>query len=149
MIGDGDRQVHGTTRLATATHRGALVMCVDDEVESRQAAKIVVEQAGYGFIGVRSGPECLSLLARINPRIILLDIIMPEMDGYETCRRIRINYPMLGARIIYVSALGSPDDVTRALGTEADDYIVKPFRAERLQERIQHWLREGLRKPED
>ena len=52
------------------------------------------------------------------------------------------------ARIIYVTALGSPEDVTRALGTDADDYIVKPYRPERLRERIQHWLREGPRELE-
>ena len=51
-------------------------------------------------------------------------------------------------RIIYVTALGSPEDVTRALGTDADDYIVKPYRPERLRERIQHWLREGPRELE-
>jgi DNA-binding response OmpR family regulator len=135
-------------RAVIAGHRGALIMCVDDDQASRHAAKLVVERAGYGFMGVRSGSECVSLLARVSPRIILLDIMMAGMDGYETCRRIRIDYPLLGARVIYVSVLGSSDDVTRALGTEADDYIVKPFRAEHLRERIQHWLREGLRVPE-
>ena len=135
-------------RFAWGGHRGALIMCIDDDAHSRHVTRDVIEHAGHGFLGVGSGAECLALLQRTNPRIILLDIIMPEMDGYETCRRIRLHYPLLRARIIYVTALGSPEDVTRALGTDADDYIVKPYRAERLRERIQHWLREGPRELE-
>ncbi|MGD9536444.1 MAG: response regulator [Alphaproteobacteria bacterium] len=135
-------------RVAWGGHRGALVLCVDDDATSRHVTKELIERAGHGFLGVGSGAECLALLQRTNPRIILLDIIMPEMDGYETCRRIRLHFPLLRARIIYLTALGSPEDVTRALGTDADDYLVKPYRPERLRERIQHWLREGPRELE-
>lgn len=141
-------QAQDGVRIATAGHRGGLIMYVDDDMQCRQLAKEVIEHAGFGFIAASSGAECLKLLQRTNPRIILLDIMMPAMDGYETCRRIRINFPLLRARIIYVSALSSPDDVTRALGTDADDYIVKPYRPDRLRERIIYWLREGPRQVE-
>jgi two-component system cell cycle response regulator len=77
-----------------------------------------------------------------------MDIMMSEMDGYETCRRIRLNFRLVHARIIYVSALNSLEDISRALGTDADDYVVKPYTPERLRERIQHWLKEGPRLPD-
>lgn len=134
-------------RIATLGHSSALIMCVDDDLQCRRIAKEVIEHAGYRFIAANSGQECLDLLQKVNPRIILLDIMMPEMDGFETCRRIRLRYPLLRARIVYVTALSSAEDVTRALGTDADDYIVKPYRPTRLRERIQHWLREGPREP--
>lgn len=128
--------------------RRPLVMCVDDDVNHRRIAKTVVEQSGYAFVGLSSGAECLTMLHRVKPRIILMDIMMPEMDGYETCRRIRLNFRLVLARIIYVSALNSLEDISRALGSDADDYIVKPYTAERLRDRIQHWLREGPREPD-
>jgi len=89
-------------RSVAHTARRPLIMCVDDEIHCRRAAKSVVERAGFAFIGVNSGTECLTLLHRVNPRVILMDIMMPEMDGYETCRRIRLNFRLVHARIIYI-----------------------------------------------
>jgi DNA-binding response OmpR family regulator len=139
------RAMPGGREPVVVNQRKPLIMNVDDDLQCRRFAKDVIERAGYGFVGASSGSECLTLLHLVYPRIILLDIMMPEMDGYETCRRVRLNFPMVRSRIIYLSALNSLEDISRALGTDADDYVVKPFDPARLRERIQHWLREGPR----
>lgn len=148
MTADAEAAATGGQQRQVVSARRPLVMCVDDDQHARQVAKSVIERAGYAFVGVSSGPECLTVLHRVNPRIILMDIMMPEMDGYETCRRIRLNHRLVLARVIYVSGLNSLEDISRALGTDADDYVVKPYTAERLRDRIQHWLREGPREPD-
>lgn len=97
MVGSSDGHATGPTsdglRIAPQGQSGGLVMCVDDDMQCRRIAKEVVEHASHSFIAANSGPECLKLLQKMNPRIILLDVMMPEMDGYEVCRRIKMNFP--------------------------------------------------------
>jgi CheY-like chemotaxis protein len=130
---------HGTFAAA----KKGLVLCVDDDPTSLKLARLAVEAAGHNYLGAQSGAECLGLLHRLKPNIILLDIVMPGMDGVETCRQIRANFRRNGARIVFLTALNGPTDIARALGTDADDYLVKPINFERLKERLDHWIQVG------
>jgi len=123
---------------------GALIMGVDDDATNLRLLHEVVDSMGHTFLGAHGGAECLRLLHRAAPKVILLDIMMPEMDGFETCRRIRADFPMLKVPIIFVTALNSPEDVARGMGANGNDFIIKPFEPERLRQRLSYWLRTGL-----
>jgi len=75
-----------------------IVIAADDNPHNLQLLEAILESQGYTFFGVPSGEECLALAARIVPRLFILDIDMPEMDGFETCRRLRANAPHPGRR---------------------------------------------------
>jgi CheY-like chemotaxis protein len=126
-----------------AERRNKLILGVDDQIENIMMLQAVIEGAGYGFLSASSGVECLSLAARATPRLILLDIQMPEMDGFETCRRLR---QVLGLRapVAFLTGRQSPEDVKAGLAAGGNDFIVKPFDHERLLARVDHWTRRSV-----
>ncbi len=132
-----------STESATS-RKGALILGVDDDPTNLKVLQEIVQAMGHSFLAASSGEEGLKLLHRAAPKIILLDITMPGMDGFETCRRIRSDFPMLKVPVIFVSSLNSPEDVARGIGANGNDYIIKPFEPEKLRQRITHWLRSGI-----
>ncbi|MCZ6720275.1 MAG: response regulator [Alphaproteobacteria bacterium] len=132
-----------STESATS-RKGALILGIDDDPTNLKVLQEIVQAMGHSFLAASSGEEGLKLLHRAAPKIILLDITMPGMDGFETCRRIRSDFPMLKVPVIFVSSLNSPEDVARGIGANGNDYIIKPFEPEKLRQRITHWLRSGI-----
>jgi CheY-like chemotaxis protein len=132
-----------------AARTGSLIMGVDDDAVNMRLIREIVEVMGHTFLGATNGADALRLLYRVSPKLILLDVMMPEMDGYEACRRIRQEFPLLRAPIIFLTALNSPEDVARGLGAQGNDYVIKPFTPDRLRQRITHWLRVGVPVEED
>lgn len=132
-----------STESATS-RKGALILGVDDDPTNLKVLQEIVQAMGHSFLAASSGEEGLKLLHRAAPKIILLDITMPGMDGFETCRRIRSDFPMLKVPVIFVSSLNSPEDVARGIGANGNDYIIKPYEPEKLRQRITHWLRTGI-----
>ena len=122
-----------------------LVLSVDDDRLNQKVAKLIVESAGFDFVGVNSGAQCLQALETLEPQIILLDVMMPGLDGFETCRRIRRQFSGGGPRIIFVTARNMAEDVQRALETQADDYLVKPIEMQSLHSRLMHWIAQSPR----
>jgi DNA-binding response OmpR family regulator len=116
-----------------------VVLGVDDAPENLFLLQSALKSAGYTFIGAKSGRECLSLVGRITPRLILLDIEMPELDGFETCRRLRQNRELRHVPIAFLTARKSPEDVRMGLNTGGNDFILKPFDPVKLLERVRHW----------
>ena len=114
------------------------ILIVDDEPNIIELAKLYLEREGYQVEGVASGGEALSRLDRINPDLIILDLMLPDIDGFEVCRRIRarsdIPILMLTAR---------RDDIDKIVGLElgADDYSTKPFNPRELVARVKAILR--------
>jgi CheY-like chemotaxis protein len=132
-------------KVTKAVRRSGLVLCVDDDPLNLKLSKALVEGLGHVFIGASSGEECLRMLETVQPQIILLDIMMPEMDGFETCLRIRQAFNDGGPRIVYVTARNMIEDVTHALETGADDYLVKPLQMMTLDTRLSFWLKQPPR----
>ena len=81
-----------------------LIVGVDDDPKSLVLLKRIVESGGYSFVGVSSGKELLEVLKTKKPRIILMDIMMPGMNGFETSLRVRTGFPDRACAIIYVTA---------------------------------------------
>lgn len=120
---------------------GELILLVDDEPNIIQLARLYLERDGFQVQGVADGLSALKEVERLQPALIVLDIMLPELDGLEVCRQLRMkanNVPilMLTAR---------DDDVDKILGLElgADDYLTKPFNPRELVARVKAILRRG------
>lgn len=104
------------------------VMVVDDEPAILQIARIALEQQNYSVIEASNGKECLDKLGSHElPDLILLDIMMREMNGYELFEKIRKNKRFKKVRIAFFSALAQDEDVKKGMAMGADDFITKPF----------------------
>ena len=114
------------------------ILLVDDEPRMLELLTLYLTPIGYNCICARSGEEAISHIENQNFKFVLLDIMMPKMDGWETCKRIRSfsNVP-----IIMVTARDQTVDVIQGLKLGADDYVTKPFHEEELFARIEAVLR--------
>jgi CheY-like chemotaxis protein len=125
---------------ATAeSRRRKIVLVVDDSDESRRFTQTVVEAHGYSCLAVPSGPACLEAVNRAPPRVILLDVEMPSMDGYETCRRLRKLSFMRRVPIMFLTARKTGEAVRTGIGAGGNDFVVKPFDPAKLLERVDYW----------
>jgi two-component system OmpR family response regulator len=123
----------------TSDNRNKLVLGVDDNAENLAFLKMTLEIAGYSFIGVASGLECVGTALRIRPRLILLDIQMPEFDGFATCRRLRSQAELREVPVAFVTARKTREDVREGMAAGGNDFLVKPYAREHLLARVQHW----------
>jgi two-component system KDP operon response regulator KdpE len=114
------------------------LLLIDDSQDMQNLVGMFLEKDGYEVFRASNGIEGLRQLAKNQPDLVLLDIMMPEVDGWETCRRIRevSNIP-----IIMLTAKAQERDVIRGLEIGADDYVTKPFDAAELKARIASLLR--------
>ena len=117
------------------------VLIVEDEPDIRDLLVFHLVREGYQVTQSRSGAEALRLARATPPDLVLLDLMLPEMDGLEVCRRLRQDPATMALPIVMLTARG--DEVDRVLGLElgADDYVVKPFSPRELVARIRAVLR--------
>ncbi|HEY2658916.1 MAG TPA: response regulator [Caulobacteraceae bacterium] len=127
------------TPAEAAARSGKVVLGVDDQPENIMMLESILESQGFTFFGASSGMECLSLVQRVNPRLILLDVQMPEMDGYETCRRLRRMTQFHAMPIAFLTARKEVEDVKTGIAVGGNDFIVKPFDPVKLVNRVVHW----------
>lgn len=113
-------------------------LIIDDDPDTVNLLKIIIHNAGMEVDSAYSGWEALQKCADIQPHIILLDLMMPGMDGWETYRGLR---KMTDAPVIIISAISRKEQVVKGLQMGFDDYLVKPFVAQELIARIQAVLR--------
>jgi len=103
------------------------VLIVDDEPSIIVALQFLMEQNGYETLVAFSGEEAMETIARHRPDLILLDIMLPVVDGFEVCQRVREKAEWKDIRIVLVTALGSEANAAKGLALGADAYITKPF----------------------
>jgi len=114
------------------------ILVVDDELRYLRVLKATLEGAGYGVVTAANGADALALAAQASFDLILLDVRMPDLDGLETCRRLR---QFALTPVIMLTALAEEDDRIRGLDAGADDYVTKPFSAGELLARVRAVLR--------
>lgn len=119
----------------TAAARGT-VMIVDDTPANLALLSDALEENGYRVLVATDGYSALEQLRYIAPDVILLDGMMPGMDGFETCRRIKLDERTQRIPILFMTALGDMDNLLRGFNEGALDYIVKPFRNEEVLARV-------------
>lgn len=119
----------------------AKILVVDDVADNVTLLTYDLEERGYEVLGAYSGPEALALAESDRPDAILLDVMMPVMDGIEVCRRLKENPALAGIPVIMVTANSNDRDVVAGLELGADDYITKPFNIRILVARLEAVLR--------
>lgn len=127
----------------------AHILVIDDDVRILDSISRVLEDVGYEVTSASGGQEALDIIARHVPDLIVLDIIMPEMDGIEVCRRIRADPFLAKLPILFLTAKGRPSDVAEGLDAGGDDFLVKPFEVIELPARIRALLRRASGGPLD
>lgn len=127
-----------------------VVLAVDDNEQNLQLLEEYLWSWGYDVVLARDGHEAVELYPRHNPSIIVLDVMMPNMDGYEACRLIKSSPAGRTIPILMLTALTGTDDKIRALEAGADDFLNKPINREELRTRIRSLIRiRNLRKELD
>jgi CheY-like chemotaxis protein len=126
---------------------GKVVIGVDDVRANLILVQNYLQEAGFNFIGVQSGADCLAVVGRVIPKLILLDIEMPQLDGIETCRRLRQMIELRHVPIAFVTSRKSPETVKAAIAAGGNDFIVKPFEKIELLRRVKHWTSRTAAQP--
>jgi DNA-binding response OmpR family regulator len=121
------------------------VMLVDDEDSIRKIVEHLIQKEGYDFCYAADGEKALQMFPRENPDLLILDVMLPEVDGFEVCRRIRQDSAV---PIILLSAKGDIVDKSVGFNMGADDYMTKPFSPVELALRIKAMLRRAAFKKE-
>ena len=116
------------------------ILIIDDTLSSLRALMSVLRQEGYTVRGASGGASALQMIVADPPDLILLDIRMPEMDGYEICRRLKADEKTAVIPVIFISAMGNIEDKIKGFAVGGIDYIPKPFQAEEVLARIQTQL---------
>ncbi len=112
------------------------ILIVDDVEANRFILRDIISDMGCMPILTENGMQALKMVERIKPKLIVLDIAMPEMDGYEVCQKIKADPKTRDIPIIFISAFDEPDDIVKGFNLGGEDYITKPFIPEVVKARI-------------
>ncbi|TMA55294.1 MAG: response regulator [Deltaproteobacteria bacterium] len=123
----------------------ATILAVDDDATSRKILDRVLARAGFRVVMADSGISALEILSRTNPDLILLDVMMPGMDGYELCAELQANPDTADIPVIFITALGEQHDKTRSFALGAVDYVTKPIQPQTLSQVVGAQLKTSQR----
>ncbi|MEN9846432.1 MAG: hypothetical protein RIS36_1579 [Pseudomonadota bacterium] len=118
-----------------------VILVVDDEEDIRELVRYNLSKAGYTIITAATGEEALRLALDSRPTLVVLDIMLPGIDGLEVCRRLKADPALHKTPIVMISALGEEKDVVTGLELGADDYVAKPFSPGVLLARVKSVVR--------
>jgi two-component system sensor histidine kinase/response regulator len=122
----------------TATNNTVKVLIVEDSPTQAEELQYILEKRGYQVLAAPNGKKALELLSGAGPDIVISDVLMPEMDGYELCKRLRADERFKHIPVILVTTLSDPKDVIKGLECGANNFIVKPYDEKYLVNRIQY-----------
>jgi two-component system alkaline phosphatase synthesis response regulator PhoP len=125
------------------------ICIVEDEEDIREILEIQLKREGYTAITADTGEKGLRLIREHVPQLVLLDVMLPGMDGFDVCRALRSEKSTREIPVIMLTARGEEADVVTGLEIGADDYITKPFSPRVVISRIKSVLRRGQRSNED
>ena len=118
------------------------VLVVDDEPNIRLSLEFLMRKAGYEVTGVEDGEAALKAVKAAAPDLMLLDVTLPKLSGYEVCEAVRANPDWKGVRILMLTARGREIEREKGLALGADDYVTKPFATKDVVERVKALLGE-------
>ena len=130
-----------SARIGNLSDTRYKILIVDDEMDTLLPLKISLKGEDYNVIGVLNGYEAIDKAKNEMPDLILLDLMMPEMDGYEVCARLKKDPRTKNIPIIILTARDAVRDKVKGLDIGADDYVTKPFNMNELKARIKTALR--------
>jgi len=119
------------------------VLVVDDEPDIVRLVEISLKLCNYEVATAGNGKDALRMIKEAPPDLVLLDVMMPEMSGYEVCQAIRSNPATKALPVVMLTAKGQKGDAEKGLEVGADDYIIKPFDPYDLGEQVSRFLQKG------
>jgi two-component system phosphate regulon response regulator PhoB len=123
----------------------AKIRIVEDDATIRALLEMALIGAGYSDVASSArGDEGLEMIRREKPDLVLLDVMLPGLDGFSIARRVRESSELAATRIVMLTARTAPEDIVRGLDSGADDYVTKPFDRKVLLARVKAVLRRGL-----
>ncbi|MBW1865288.1 MAG: response regulator [Deltaproteobacteria bacterium] len=118
------------------------ILIVDDEPNIVIPLQFLMEQNGYNTLVAQSGEEALEMISKEKPDLVLLDIMLPGVDGFEVCEIIRLNPEWRNTRVIFLTAKGRDVDIAKGMVLGADEYITKPFSNQQIIDAVKKLLEE-------
>lgn len=127
--------------LFRAASAHPLILLVDDDPYQAEIASYIAYELNCDFESTASGSEALEKVAQRPPDVVLLDVKMPDLSGYEVCRRIKTAIDTAGTQVLFVTARNDEEDLLQGFEALANDYVTKPFSARELKARVKNALR--------
>ncbi len=120
--------------------KGVEILIVEDSLTQAEQLKYILEQYGYHVAVAHNGKRALAAMLDRKPQLVISDIVMPEMDGYQLCRQIKADDALRDVPVILLTSLADPQDVIRGLESGADNFLTKPYEEENLLSRLRQTL---------
>jgi len=122
---------------------GQHILIVDDEPSIVLSLEFLMRREGFEVAVAPDGEEALQALARRTPDLVILDIMLPKLNGFEVCQRIRADSRWLGIKVLMLTAKGRETEVAKGLGVGADAYVTKPFSTRDLVAQVKRLLEQA------
>jgi DNA-binding response OmpR family regulator len=116
------------------------VLIVDDEPNILLSLEFLMKKSGFEVFIARDGSEALDIIEKVIPDVVILDIMMPEVDGYEVCRFIKSEERLLSTKVIFLTAKTKQEDIDKGYAMGADLYLTKPFSTKNLMEKVKEMI---------
>jgi CheY-like chemotaxis protein len=114
----------------------AKILIAEDERDIRDLVAFTLRFAGHEVFSASNGEEAVELAPKVNPDLILMDVRMPRMTGYEACKILKANPDMKDIPVVFLSAKGQENEIQQGLASGAEDYLLKPFAPDQLTSRV-------------
>jgi DNA-binding response OmpR family regulator len=124
----------------------AKILIVDDDPQATTLLEMLLSPRGYETISVNESASAVSIAIETKPDLIILDLMMPDPDGFKVCRMLRADARFIFTPILIITALDDTDSRIVAYGAGADDYLIKPYNVDELAKTIKNLLQEETEK---
>jgi len=114
----------------------AKILIAEDERDIRDLVAFTLRFAGHEVFAASNGEEAVELAPRVNPDLILMDVRMPRMTGYEACKILKADPDLKDIPVVFLSAKGQENEIQQGLSSGAEDYLLKPFAPDQLTSRV-------------
>ncbi len=114
----------------------ARILIAEDEPDIRELVAFTLRFAGYEVVATSNGEEALQQASQMIPDIILMDVRMPKMTGYDACRAMKADPALMDIPVVFLSAKGQDAEIQAGLDAGAEEYLLKPFAPDQLVERV-------------
>jgi DNA-binding response OmpR family regulator len=125
------------------------ILVVDDEQDLVWAIRHSLKDEGYEVLTAYDGVEALTVAQSHRPDLVILDVVMPRLDGFQVCHKLRRDFTLAAVPILFLTVRNAVEDRIEGLNEGADDYLVKPFELSELKARVRALLRRSRRAPEE
>ena len=114
----------------------AKILIAEDERDIRDLLAFTLRFAGHEVFAATNGEEAVELAPKVNPDLVLMDVRMPRMTGYEACRMLKANPDLKDIPVVFLSAKGQENEIQQGIDAGAEEYLLKPFAPDQLTNRV-------------